>query len=86
MAKKKPINERCPFKEECDRKKCDFSFHEADCPYYSANAMPAMKLKTKFNRSTIYMMSRRKQNQHSYISRLANFIPILTTQEKTSAT
>ena len=26
MAKKKPINERCPFKDECDRKKCDFQF------------------------------------------------------------
>ena len=45
MAKKKPINERCPFKEECDRKKCDFSFHEADCPYYSANAMPGNEIK-----------------------------------------
>lgn len=40
MAKKKPINERCPFKDECDRKKCDFQFHESECNYYIGNSRP----------------------------------------------
>lgn len=35
---KKPINDRCPLQDECERKKCDFVHNELECPYYSANA------------------------------------------------
>lgn len=45
MAKKKPINERCPFWSECERKKCEFTYREAKCPYYSANEMPGCEIK-----------------------------------------
>lgn len=37
MAKKKMINDRCPFEGECCRKTCDFKFKEKQCGYYSAN-------------------------------------------------
>ncbi len=37
MAKKKMINDRCPFAGECGRKNCDFKFKEKQCGYYSAN-------------------------------------------------
>ena len=33
----KIINDRCPLQSECERKKCDFLFNEAKCPYYYAN-------------------------------------------------
>lgn len=35
---KKPINDRCPLQDECERKKCEFIRTELECPYYSANA------------------------------------------------
>ena len=34
---KKVKNERCPFKDECE-KKCTYEMHEKDCGYYAANA------------------------------------------------
>ena len=34
---KKIVNERCPFKDECE-KKCTYKMHEKDCGYYAANA------------------------------------------------
>ena len=34
---KKIVNERCPFRDECE-KKCTYEMHEKDCGYYSANA------------------------------------------------
>lgn len=36
----KIINDRCPLQSECERKKCDFLFKEAKCPYYYANINP----------------------------------------------
>lgn len=36
----KIINDRCPLQSECERKKCDFLFNEAKCPYYYANINP----------------------------------------------
>lgn len=44
MAKKKEINERCPFQSECERKKCEFQFREAKCNYYISNAMPGHEI------------------------------------------
>ena len=40
----KIINDRCPLQSECERKKCEFLFNEAKCPYYHANITPESEI------------------------------------------
>ena len=52
MKKIKNINERCPFSQECGRRKCVFELREAKCPYYSANAMPGNEIEDQKEENT----------------------------------
>ena len=38
------INDRCPFQDECERRQCEFKFHERDCSYYQGNARPGVEI------------------------------------------
>ena len=40
----KIINDRCPFQSECEKKKCEFLFKEAECLYYASNVRPGYEI------------------------------------------
>ncbi len=44
MSKIKVINDRCPLKSECGRKKCEHKFCERECSYYQGNARPGAEI------------------------------------------
>ena len=44
MAKKKPINKRCPLAQECGKSTCDYVGTEHKCTYYKYNARPGLTI------------------------------------------
>lgn len=38
------INDRCPLQSECEKKRCEYQFHERDCSYYQSNARPGAEI------------------------------------------
>ena len=65
----KIINNRCPLQSECERKKCEFLFKEAKCPYYAANVRPDYEIEgQKIEYDDAFDILADDENSLNYIS------------------
>ena len=65
----KIINDRCPLHSECERKKRNFLFKEAKCPYYSANISPDSEIEgQKIEYDDAFDILADDENSLNYIS------------------
>lgn len=64
----KIINDRCPLQSECERKKCDFLFNEAKCPYYYANITPDSEIDGQNSNDYFDILDDDEEKSLEYIS------------------